>query len=185
MRRDAALNRERLVRAAEDVFAEHGPSATLEDVAAAAGVGTATLYRRFAGKDDLVREVLTGFFTHLIDVAAVAEQAPPAKGLEVFLRTVGVELAEKGGLSAPMWGGLSPEPLVEELRSRSTTLLRRAQRAGTVRAAVTPDDITAAVWALRGVIESERVDPARRGSGLWQRHLATTMRGFRGERSDG
>lgn len=179
MRRDAAANRDRLVRAAEQVFAAHGPSATLEDVAAAAGVGVATLYRRFATKDDLVREVLTSFFARLIDVAAEAEQAAPEDGLEVFLRTVGVEIAEKGGLSAPMWGELAPAELVDELRDRSTALLRRAQRAGAVRASVTPDDVASVVWALRGVIESERIDPSRRSGGLWQRHLATVLRGFR------
>ena len=183
MRRDAEVNRERLVQAAEAVFAEHGPAATLEDVASAAGVGVATLYRRFANKDELVREVLTGFFSHLIEVAALAEQEPAARGLEVFLRTVGVELASKGGLSAPVWGELAPGPLVEELRGRSTALLRRAQRAGVVRKSVTPDDVAATVWALRGVIASERVDPARRGRDLWQRHLATTLRGFRKDAS--
>lgn len=178
MRRDAANNRERLVTAAEEVFAARGPTATLEDVAAAANVGVATLYRRFSGKDDLVREVLVGFFGRLLDAAAEAERAPAARGLEVFLRTVGLELAEKGGLSAPMWGDLAPVALVEELRDRSTALLRRAQRAGAVRSSVTPDDVAAAVWALRGVIESERVDPVRRGHNLWQRHLATIMHGF-------
>jgi AcrR family transcriptional regulator len=179
VRRDAAINRERLVRAAEQVFAERGPAATLDDVANAAAVGPATLYRRFANKDALVQEVLSGFFRHLIDVAVIAEQSPPEAGLDVFLRTVGVELAAKAGLSAPVWGDLAPEPLVEELRRRSTELLRRAQRAGAARADVTPDDITAAVWALRGVIQSEHTDPAHHGHELWRRHLETILRGFR------
>ena len=179
VRRDAAINRERLVRAAEEVFAERGPGATLGDVANAAAVGPATLYRRFANKDALVQEVLSGFFRRLIDVAVIAEQSPPEAGLDVFLRTVGVELAAKAGLSAPVWGELAPEALVEELRRRSTELLRRAQRAGAARADVTPDDITAAVWALRGVIQSERTDPAHHGHELWRRHLETILRGFR------
>ncbi|MET0456142.1 MAG: TetR family transcriptional regulator [Mycobacterium sp.] len=179
MRRDAAINRERLVSAAEDVFAERGPAATLDDVAKAAAVAPATLYRRFANKDALVQEVLTGFFRRLIDAAETAAQAPPSVGLEVFLQTVGVELADKGGLSAPMWGELAPVQLVEHLRELSTQLLRSAQRAGSVRDDVTPDDITAAVWALRGVIHSERNDPDRRGRELWRRHLETTLRGFR------
>jgi hypothetical protein len=92
---------------------------------------------------------------------------------------VGVELAAKAGLSAPVWGDLAPEALVEELRRRSTELLRRAQRAGAARADVTPGDITAAVWALRGVIQSEHTDPAHHGHELWRRHLETILRGFR------
>jgi len=179
VRRDAAINRERLVRAAEGVFAERGPAATLDDVAKAAEVGPATLYRRFANKDALVQEVLGGFFRRLIDVTEIAQQEPPEAGLDVFLRTVGVELARKAGLSAPVWGKLAPGPLVEELRQRSTELLRRAQRAGAVRADVEPDDITAAVWALRGVIQAERTDPAHHGHELWRRHLETILRGFR------
>lgn len=178
MRADAVANRLRLLDAAEAVFAERGPEATLDDVAAAADVGAATLYRRFANKDALVQEVLTGFFRRLIAVAHEATQAPPDKGLETFLRTVGVELAEKGGLSAPVWGELAPRALVDELRDLSTELLTRAQTAGAVRADVTPDDIAVAVWALRGVIHSERLDPDRRGQTLWRRHLDTILRGF-------
>lgn len=78
-----------------------------------------------------------------------------------------------------MWGELAPEALVEELRRRSTELQRRAQRVGAARADVTPDDITAAVWALRGVIQAERTDPAHHGHQLWRRHLETILRGFR------
>jgi AcrR family transcriptional regulator len=178
MRRDAAVNRERLLSAAEQVFAERGPTATLDDVAAAAGVGPATLYRRFVNKDALVREVLGGFFRRLIDIAGDAEQAPPEDGLRVFLSTVGVELAEKSGLSAPVWGELAPRPLVDELRRRSTALLTRAQDAGAVRPDIRAEDINAAVWALRGVIGSERLDPAHRGRELWRRHLDVILRGF-------
>lgn len=178
MRRDASENRERVLEAAEEVFADRGPAATLEDVAAAAGVGPATLYRRFANKDALVREVLTRFFRRLIEVAEAAAQEPPEVGLDEFLCTVGVELASKGGLSAPIWGELAPGPLVERLRGLSTELLVRAQAVGAVRADVTPDDVTVAVWALRGVVHAELSDPDRRGRELWRRHLDTILRGF-------
>ena len=173
MRRDAAINRERLVRAAEEVFAERGPAATLGDVANAAAVGPVTLYRRFANKDALVQEVLSGFFRHLIDVTVIAEQSPPEAGLDVFLRTVGVELAANAGLSAPVWGELAHEALVEELRRRSTELLRRAQRAGAARAYVTPDDIT--VPSGRCAASSNPSAPTRLtmamsyGGAIWRR----------------
>ena len=178
MRRDAAINRDRLLRAAEEVFAEHGPAATLQDVAEAAQVGPATLYRRFASKDALVREVLQAFFHRLIELAEEAERAPAQKCVDVFLQTVGVELAAKAGLSAPMWGELAPQPLVEELRGRSAALLARAKQAKTIRTDVTPADVTAAIWAIRGVIQSERNDPAHHGKELWRRHLRTILRGF-------
>ena len=127
----------------------------------------------------LSRAGLAGLFQRLIDVAGGAAQAPADEGVELFLRTVGVELAEKSGLSAPVWGDLAPRALVDELRRRATALLTRAQQAGAVRADLTPDDITIAVWALRGVIQSERIDPAHRGRHRWELHLDTIMRGFR------
>lgn len=179
MRRDAVRNRDKIIRAAEKVFAERGTAATLDDVAQAADVGPATLYRRFANKEALVREVLASFFQRLIDSAHEAEQAPPESGLDEFLSTVGVELARNAGLSAPVWGELAPTELVDELRELSTDLLARAQVVGAIRRDVTVDDITAAVWALRGVINAERRDAAQRGRELWRRHLATILRGLR------
>jgi AcrR family transcriptional regulator len=179
VRRDAATNRDRLINAAEDVFAVHGTAATLADVATAADVGPATLYRRFANKDELVQAVLTGFFERLIVLSRDAENAAPDKGLEVFLQTVGVELAEKAGLSAWEWGELAPQALVTELRRRCSVLLARAKRAKAVRRDVTMADVTAAIWALRGVIQSERANSAFPEEELWRRHLQTVLRGFR------
>lgn len=179
MRRDAAVNRDKIVKAAEEVFAEHGTGATLDDVALAANVGPATLYRRFANKDALVTEVLTHFFQRLLDSGRQAALAPPEAGLDEFLSTVGVELARNAGLSAPVWGELAPTALVEELRDLSTDLLERAQAVDAIRPDVTVDDITAAVWALRGVINTERTDAAHQGDELWRRHLRTILRGFR------
>src|SRR6478735_3090144 len=53
LRADAERNRERIVSAAARLFAEQGLSVPLEDVARAAGVGVATLYRRFPTRTDL------------------------------------------------------------------------------------------------------------------------------------
>ncbi len=178
MRRDAVINRDRLIKAAEEVFAAQGTAATLDDVAKAAGVGPATLYRRFGNKEALVQAVLIDFFQRLIDLAQDAGKAPAHECLDVFLRTVGVELAEKAGLSAWQWGDLAPEHLVAELQRRSAALLARAQQAEAVRNDLTPADITAAVWALRGVIHSERANAVYPGQELWHRHLRTILRGF-------
>jgi serine phosphatase RsbU (regulator of sigma subunit) len=52
-RADALRNRERILDAAERML-EHSPSATLADIAAAAGVARSTLHRRFPSRDDLI-----------------------------------------------------------------------------------------------------------------------------------
>ena len=54
LRADAERNRERILAAARDVFAERGLDAPLESIARRAGVGQATLYRRFATRQDLL-----------------------------------------------------------------------------------------------------------------------------------
>jgi AcrR family transcriptional regulator len=72
MRVDAWRNRERLLVAARDVFVEHGVDAALEDVARRAGVGIATLYRRFRDREELIRAVALDV---LVRVAAEARAA--------------------------------------------------------------------------------------------------------------
>src|SRR4051794_34498377 len=58
MRADARRNRERILVAARDVFVETGTDAPLEEIATRAGVGIATLYRRFPERVDLMRAVV-------------------------------------------------------------------------------------------------------------------------------
>jgi AcrR family transcriptional regulator len=58
-RADAARNRRRVLAAAQDLFAERGVAAvTMDDVAARAGVGKGTLYRRFGDKGGLAVALL-------------------------------------------------------------------------------------------------------------------------------
>ncbi|QVQ54779.1 TetR/AcrR family transcriptional regulator [Spiractinospora alimapuensis] len=57
MRADARRNREQIISTARDVFLEDGTHASLEEIARRAGVGIATLYRRFPDRHALVREV--------------------------------------------------------------------------------------------------------------------------------
>ena len=122
-------------------------------------------------------------FSHLIALAEDAERAPAQSCVDVFLQTVGVELAEKAGWRLRCGANSHHKPLVEELRARTAALLARAQQAGAVRSDLTTADITAAVWALRGVIQSERTDPVHRGQALWRRHLQTVLRGFHDDES--
>src|ERR671928_1354069 len=72
LRRDAAANRERLLNAASELFAEHGFNVTLNDIAHQAGVGVGTAYRRFSNKE----EVIDAYFEDKLDqVAQLADEA--------------------------------------------------------------------------------------------------------------
>jgi AcrR family transcriptional regulator len=57
-RADARRNLEQLLAAAREVFVERGPGAPLDEVARRAGVGIATLYRRFPDRQALLRAVV-------------------------------------------------------------------------------------------------------------------------------
>jgi AcrR family transcriptional regulator len=175
LRRDAAANRERLVAAAERVFAERGTGAGLDDIAREAGVGPATLYRRFANKDALVREVLHGFFARLIDLAHQAADDPAPTCLQTYFDTVGWELAARRGLMHSMWGDLAPASLVEELRDLTKRVLEKAQDGGGISRDVTVEDIAATVAAVRGILQGGR-DTAPT---TWRRHVAYVLAGFR------
>ena len=58
LRRDAELNLERILVAAQDVFAESGYEASMERIAQRDGVGVGTLYRRFPNKESLVVAIM-------------------------------------------------------------------------------------------------------------------------------
>src|SRR5690349_10234156 len=71
LRSDAARNRERILVAAEEVFATRGLEATLDDIAAHAGLGVGTVYRRFANRDELV----DALFAEKLNVVAARARA--------------------------------------------------------------------------------------------------------------
>jgi AcrR family transcriptional regulator len=171
LRADAVRNRARVVATAETVFARLGTDTSVEDVARAAGVGPATVYRHFPRKDDLISAVLRGYFERLLRRADDAIQAPDERCIPVFLVTVGRDLAAAGGLAHGLWGDLAPRDLVAELEQLTATLVERARAAGAIAATITVEDIAATVRALRGVIDDGRTD--------WLRHIAITVAGLK------
>ena len=76
LRMDAQRNRERLLEVAREAFAQHGPEATLDDIARRAGVGPGTLYRHFPTRDDLIEAV---FRSQVDKLAAAAEHYAATK----------------------------------------------------------------------------------------------------------
>lgn len=87
MRVDAQRNRELLLVAARDVFVEQGVDAPLEDVTRRAGVGIATLYRRFPNRMALMRAVALDVLQRVTDEAraALAEETDGARTLARYL----------------------------------------------------------------------------------------------------
>ncbi|MET7743732.1 TetR/AcrR family transcriptional regulator [Streptomyces sp. NPDC005385] len=75
-RADARRNQESLLDAAAAIFAEAGVEAPVRDVAARAGVGTATIYRHFPTRADLIIAV----YRHQVEACAEAGPALLADG---------------------------------------------------------------------------------------------------------
>ncbi len=86
LRRDAERNRQRILAAAREAFAEDGLSVTLDEIARRAGVGVGTIYRRFPDKEQLIDAL---FEDRMKEFAAEAEQAmlaqDPWTGLVSFM----------------------------------------------------------------------------------------------------
>ncbi|WNF30929.1 TetR/AcrR family transcriptional regulator [Streptomyces sp. C11-1] len=78
-RKDAARNRAAVLAAADDLFArcESPAAVTMADIAAAAGVGKATLFRGFGDRTGLIRAL---FEARLEPIRAAVESGPPPLG---------------------------------------------------------------------------------------------------------
>ena len=89
LRVDAERNRRRIVDAAKSLFAERGVDVSVEDIAAAAGVGIGTFYRRFPDRESLIEAV---FATKLERVTQIAREAleieDPWEAFRTFVTTV-------------------------------------------------------------------------------------------------
>ena len=77
LRADARRNREQLLAAARDVFVEQGPGAPLDEIARRAGVGIATLYRRFPDRESLMRTVVLDALHRVGHQARLAQAEEP------------------------------------------------------------------------------------------------------------
>jgi len=74
VRADAARNRESLLAAAEQEFAERGLSASVADIARRAGVAKGTVFRHFATKEDLIASIVCA---HIAALTEAARPSPP------------------------------------------------------------------------------------------------------------
>jgi AcrR family transcriptional regulator len=86
LRRDAQRNRDAILAAARQVFPEQGLEAPLEEIARRAGVGIATLYRRFPTRTELLDAVLAPAVQEHVDAAEQAlAMDDPWEGFAFYL----------------------------------------------------------------------------------------------------
>jgi len=175
LRRDAAANRERVLSAAAEVFHEHGLSAGLEDVARRAGVGVATVYRRFPSREALLEALLSDLLAVYLDEAERARALPAGTGLATFVRTVAEVQASPRGCALRLWSSPAVQELRARLDDRMAALVADAQRHGACRGDVTVGDLVGVLVALRGIRET----PTSTAGLDWRRHLELCLAGLR------
>ncbi|MGW7410946.1 TetR/AcrR family transcriptional regulator [Streptomyces sp. NPDC054863] len=124
-RTDARLNRERLVTAAQEVFAEAGPEASLNEIARRAGVGPGTLYRNFPNRQALLAAVLQERVERL---CALSDDLLGSESADDALEEWLYAFMEHARLNQGMGSAL----LLEEdaaIRERDTAALRKGDAA--------------------------------------------------------
>ncbi len=98
LRADARRNRERIIAAAQEVFAQRGLDVPVEDIARHAGVGVATVYRRFPTRADLIAGAFEAKMAAYADAVAQALADPdPWAGFCSFIGQVcAMQAADRG-----------------------------------------------------------------------------------------
>jgi AcrR family transcriptional regulator len=157
-RRDALRNRERVLSAAEQVFAAHGLDAGLEEVAAAAGVGVGTVYRRFPSKAALQEAVFERRIDAGHELLLDCGRLPSAwDGLREYLRRSLLLLGDDRGLHDFLY---AVGDYVGRLRARIepplTDLVERAKAEGALRADFRATDVPLMIFMLSRMAHSHR-----------------------------
>jgi len=187
LRRDALENRERILEEARRLFAESGIEAvSMHRIAKAAGVGQATLYRHYAHKGDVCRDLM-------------GESAERARGeIEAFLREsegqpaldrldgviarVVVFIEEKLPYLAAIGEACAGEyrmtkyrlPAYRQLHGIIAALLDDAQAEG----AIPPTDVTFRTDALLAALSPDMYQYQREERGLSRQQIVEGVRGL-------
>ncbi len=180
LRRDAQENKERLLVAARQLFAERGLDVTLNDIAHHAGVGVGTAYRRFANKAEIFEAIFAG---QTAELAAAAEaalgDADPWHGLVSYLETaLALQLRDKG--LAQMLNGdqISAEQHDwhrDIIAPRNRALIARARQAGLLRDDIEGTDLAFIQVGLNAIMDRSRgAHPD-----LYRRYLHLMLDGLR------
>jgi AcrR family transcriptional regulator len=161
LRADAERNRERILDAAREVFAEHGLDASTNEVARRAGVGVATLFRRFPTRDDLIGAV---FADKMHAYAAATDDAladpDPWRGFCGYIERVCEMQADDRGFADVLTLTFPTAKALEAERNKSADalgeLIDRAKATGRLRADFEHQDVPLILMANAGVVTATR-----------------------------
>ena len=170
LRADARRNRERVLRAAQQMFAADGLDVPLDEIARSAGVGPGTVHRHFPAKEDLFLAVAIDQLEQLAAQAkALAATGDPATALFTQLSAMmasGAEnVAVKSALAAAEFDLRTAAPdVAADLTRQVKDLLDRAQAARAVRGDVTVEEVMALVAGAFAAIRHAGAEASRQRS---------------------
>jgi AcrR family transcriptional regulator len=175
-RADARRNRERVLNAAREAFAEGGEATALEEIARRAGVGIGTLYRHFPSRQALLEALYVKELEDVCRSAAELAAEDPWDALRLWFERMIGYLTNKRALAEELSNYLDPDaPLFKQCRgalyAAGEPLLDRAQEAGVVRSDVDFADVLQMVVGITKIPASE--------PGLLERVLGVALDGLR------
>ena len=183
LRKDAEVNRRRLLAAAGELFAEQGLDVTLHDIARHAGVGVGTAYRRFSNKEEVIDAYLESKLDAVARVAHEALRDPdPWNGLVTYAERSSALQMEDRGLMQIFRNPARGQARVAEASARIapliTAIVERAREHGALRPDFHETDLPMLQLSLTTLMEATRTfEPA-----LYRRYLAIILDGMRGDR---
>jgi AcrR family transcriptional regulator len=173
-----------IVEAARSAFAERGLDVPLEEIADRAGVGIATLYRRFPTREDLIAASFERKITEYADAAEEALRGPDAwSGFCGYVQRVCAMQAADRGLRDVLTMTFPTGAAMERQRRKAyrdfAKLVRRAQAEERLRRDFVPEDLVVLLMANAGVVQGTR-DAAPEA---WKRFAALMIEAFRADRA--
>jgi AcrR family transcriptional regulator len=175
---EAERNDRLVLTAARAVVARDGPDASVAAIAALAGVGIGSLYRRYGSKADLLRQLCTLAMQDTIEAAQDALAQPdPWTGLAGYIREC---VAQRTGTLGALAGSIETTPEMWAISRRGRDLLdrlvKRSRQAGSLRPDVTVLDIA---WLIEALGRSGPAAPTAADEIVRQRLTAIAIDGLR------
>lgn len=179
LRRDAERNRRLIIATAKEAFAEHGLHVTLDDIAARAGLGVGTVYRKFPNRRALVGALFEDRIAEVAELAerAAAEGRPPWPAFVELITELAALHAEDRGLREVL---LDDDRAAEQfaaalrqLRRPFSAVIERARADGALRADFAVQDLPVLMAMISAAADRTGAD--------WRRTLTWLIDGLHTE----
>jgi AcrR family transcriptional regulator len=172
-------NRQQLLTAAADLFAERGVDVPLDEIARRAGVSIGTLYNHFPNRGALLDAVLPDWVSEVDRLAEAAlADIDPWRGFAAFMDGLFVMQARNRSMNDAI--ARTPVGSVDVVAECGRTggvlesVVSRAGEAGVLRPDFGAGDLATMIGAMSKVIAMSNGDDA-----LWRRHLGFVLDGLR------